>query len=49
MDKNDDKYLETNDENWYKLCRKEVSFKQMSVDDYIAKDNKIEKIRVKVI
>lgn len=45
MDKNDDKYLETNDENWYKLCRKEVGWKQTDIDDYIKKDNKIEQIR----
>lgn len=39
------KFLETNDNNWYKLCRKEVRCKQMNLDEYIKKDNKIEQIR----
>ena len=33
MDKNEIKYLETNDNNWYKLCRKEITFKQLRINE----------------
>lgn len=31
--KRKDKFLETNDNNWYKLCRKEITFKQLRIDE----------------
>ena len=39
------RFLETNDDNWYKLCIKEVRWKQMNLDEYIKNDNKIDQIR----
>lgn len=40
-----DKYLETNDKNWYKLCSKKIRFKQLSFD-YVIKKDKYEQIRL---
>lgn len=31
--KRKDKFLETNDNNWYKLFRKEITFKQLRIDE----------------
>ena len=31
-------FLETNDNNWYKLCRNKIGWKQTDIDDYIKKD-----------
>lgn len=45
---NEDKYLETNDDNWYKLCRKKIGYKQTDINDYTNKDNKIEQIRFNI-
>lgn len=40
-----DKFLETNDNNWYKLCSKKIRFKQLSFD-YVIKKDKYEQIRL---
>lgn len=44
-----DKFLETNDNNWYKLCKKEITFKQLRIDENrLQTKEKVEQIKFKI-
>ena len=44
-----DKFLETNDDNWYKLYKKEITFKQLRIDENrLQSKEKVEQIKFKI-
>ena len=44
-----DKFLETNDDNWYKLCKKKITFKQLRIDENrLQSKEKVEQIKFKI-
>ncbi|MCQ2017268.1 hypothetical protein [Clostridium butyricum] len=42
------KFLETNDENWYKLCMRKINFKQLDINDVLNKNENVEQIKFKI-